>query len=550
MKPVVKHSFAGIVFIACIVLACAVYGQENYAQWADSGKITINTTSSGYAVSGPVYDFPYLVRLSKSDSAFVHAQKNGGDIRFSNSKGRHLSYQIDLWDTLLAKAAIWVKVDTILGNNSTQYITMFWGKSGAADSSRGASVFDTANGFVGVWHLNENGNTTSGGYADATLGHRNGTGTGSTKVAAAIGFGQNFSGQEVISIPPLNLSTNTMTMSAWIRLPQMQNDWASPLFCRGGTAGANGMSIKSDGSFHYHWAGNFYDWSSGLVLPLSRPVFISLVVTPTSGTLYVGDTGMVFSSVNAVAHAAVMFDTALIIGLDPYEAARHFIGSIDEACVSKVSRSADWIRLCCLNQRYIPTGPVAIAYPQKNYTLNINEIVTLTPVLSDVPDSITIQPDLPYTMTFDPATGVINGWINVATPKTTYYLHTYNAKGSVEDSITITCIDPTGAGYTAAGKSNAPMLLGVNHVSQSTVSYSVPSASSLESVRFTLFSSKGSVVWSARLPGSMVHDGVQTLQMNAHLAAGVYFLEMKTYAATGAMPSPTFRQVIPVNMLP
>jgi len=69
---------------------------------------------------------------------------------------------------------IWVKVDTIFGNDSAHYICMYWGTSavgsrahhrlsnqcfgngfgGLSDRvTNGAAVFDTANGFQGVWHL-------------------------------------------------------------------------------------------------------------------------------------------------------------------------------------------------------------------------------------------------------------------------------------------------------------------------------------------------------------------------------------------------------------
>ena len=41
------------------------------------------------------------------------------------------------------------------GNDSTQFITMYWGNGTAVDSSNGAAVFN--NEFAGVWHLNDGG---------------------------------------------------------------------------------------------------------------------------------------------------------------------------------------------------------------------------------------------------------------------------------------------------------------------------------------------------------------------------------------------------------
>ena len=41
---------------------------------------------------------------------------------------------------------------------------MYWGKAGAVNRSNGTAVFDTANGYQGVWHLDEG----SGNVYDAT----------------------------------------------------------------------------------------------------------------------------------------------------------------------------------------------------------------------------------------------------------------------------------------------------------------------------------------------------------------------------------------------
>ena len=73
-------------------------------------------------------------------------------------------------------AALWVKVD-VKGNKS-QSILMSWGNASATDASDSHAVFDTKDGFVGVWHLAEKGSTTAGGYKDATANGANTTGVG------------------------------------------------------------------------------------------------------------------------------------------------------------------------------------------------------------------------------------------------------------------------------------------------------------------------------------------------------------------------------------
>ena len=129
---------------------------EDYSKWAFSKNITIN--AGGLGLTGKVPRFPYLVRLNKTNFDFSQAQSSGQDIRFSRSDGAHFPYQIERWNSTstLDSAEIWVLVDTVY-NNSTQYFKMYWGKSDASSRSNGYKVFETSNGFVGVYHLGEGG---------------------------------------------------------------------------------------------------------------------------------------------------------------------------------------------------------------------------------------------------------------------------------------------------------------------------------------------------------------------------------------------------------
>jgi hypothetical protein len=209
----------------CCIALCVfaqTYGQqEDYAQWGYSKGITINTSATGYNVSGTVYNFPLLVRLSNMDSlVFSQAQRNGADIRFAQSNGKHLNYQITRWDSAQRKAAIWVKVDTVFGNNALQALTVCWGKAGAADSSSGRRVFDTTQGFVAVYHLND----ASGNAVDATANNLSATANGAISynqggiIAASdslSGSGAYFNGGNSTKFQ-MN-TNNRVTISAWAK---------------------------------------------------------------------------------------------------------------------------------------------------------------------------------------------------------------------------------------------------------------------------------------------------------------------------------------------
>ena len=134
------------------------FGQEDYTQWSESRNVYINTSGSGANTSADVTKFPLLVRLDATnfDEGFAEARNDGADIRFTKAGDAvRFPHQIERWDATAKKAEIWVLVDSIKANSRTQFIRMHWGKADAADSSSGTAVFDSTNGFIGVWHLGD-----------------------------------------------------------------------------------------------------------------------------------------------------------------------------------------------------------------------------------------------------------------------------------------------------------------------------------------------------------------------------------------------------------
>src|SRR5206468_3352246 len=97
-----------------------------------------------------------------------------------------LAYQIESWDNVAQKAALWVKVD-VKGNDKAQSLTMHWGNSAAADESDGKKVFPKSEGWASVWHLSEKGSTVDGNYKDATENAAHGHGINISGDATAEG---------------------------------------------------------------------------------------------------------------------------------------------------------------------------------------------------------------------------------------------------------------------------------------------------------------------------------------------------------------------------
>ena len=205
-------------------------------------RLRIDTTASGANVLEDVRQYPLAVRLDKSRFDFNQARADGADIRFFDSAGKALPHAIELWDKASGSAAIWVLLDLVKGNSKDQSIVMKWGHSSAPNISDSKAVFKRQDGFVGVWHLDEDGNTSPDGYKDASDHEAHGTGVGmipGSRVDARIGKGvhlDNPTGQETarwIRVggekaaqfnpgPPITVSI--WALRIFVSHPQLRND--------------------------------------------------------------------------------------------------------------------------------------------------------------------------------------------------------------------------------------------------------------------------------------------------------------------------------------
>ncbi len=145
---------------------------------------------------------------------------------------------------------------------------------------------------------------------------------------------------DYISAPPLNLNSNSVTMSAWIKPNGIQNDWTGILYSRASNTVA-GIHLMANGELRYNWNNQSaaYTWSSGLIVPDNEWSFIALVIEPDQATLYLNDT----SAVNVIPHALEEFDGEFEIGRDLAGPDRYYNGALDEICVWNIARTAEQI---------------------------------------------------------------------------------------------------------------------------------------------------------------------------------------------------------------
>jgi hypothetical protein len=165
-----------IAMFSLALLPC-VAAAQNYRPWRYYRALQFDTTASGAAVSGDVAGFPVPVALTAADFDFTQAKDNGSDVRFSEThSSAPLAHSVEHWDRAAKSALLWVKVPVVKGNSKRQSILMHWGNLNAAAAAPPTPVFDAREGFVGVWHLDEEGSTAPDGYKDATASAAHGTG--------------------------------------------------------------------------------------------------------------------------------------------------------------------------------------------------------------------------------------------------------------------------------------------------------------------------------------------------------------------------------------
>jgi hypothetical protein len=367
LKPNARW-LTGICLWTAILSGC-IFSQENYSTWSDSQRVYINTTSSGANVANAVANFPVLIRLNPTNfTRFSRTKPLGADIRFATSSGVHLNYQIERWvdgannaDT----AEIWVKVPSVTGNNNTQFIRMYYGKANAADSSNGRMVFETANGFIGVWHLAEDpAGGAAGAIKDATANALNATAKGSMTsgnvVGGIIGKAHNFDGADDADSIPYASALNTadaVTLSAWVNVRKFQT--YSRIISRGMPRDSNPWTVYSLNTFDTfpRWRGEASsgDTNSQKFVHgkgnLSINTWYHVAFTYDKSNLMMYRNGVLDSvSVAATIGMSTGQTTPLMIGKSNY-GTNPFNGIIDEAAVAKVARSADWIKLSYETQK-------------------------------------------------------------------------------------------------------------------------------------------------------------------------------------------------------
>lgn len=333
-----------------------------YTGWKFAHRIGLNTTATGAGVSGNIVSFPVLIRLHQGNFDFSQANSDGSDIRFSRSDTVLLPLEIERWDAGGGFAELWVKVDTVFGNDSVQEITMYWGNAAATVRTESGTVFDTADGFQGVWHMGDVANDT---VLDATVNRYGGISPDSTRPSVgegAIGNCREFDGnKEFITMPntaagKLDFPQNgKYSVSAWV-MADTFIDLQQVLVSKGRYQ----YFLWVDSTSWQFW--EYQDragWdATAQQATLKQWVLLTGVRDGAAQRLYVNGEPADSLSLKSDYNTRNTANNLILGRAQDVATGSHanagfcyFRGKIDEVRIMSTAQSPDWVRLCYMNQR-------------------------------------------------------------------------------------------------------------------------------------------------------------------------------------------------------
>ncbi len=329
--------------------------------WKHSGSVHVDTTPEGanLPASASAQDFPLLVRLDQDFFDFSQAQPNGEDLRVSTATGEKLAFQIEQWDAARGTASVWVRVPQIKGNDR-QKLRLHWGNADAVSESNGGGVFNESNGYLSVWHMDS--------PVKDEVGMLTTKDEGTTATVGAVGAARHFGGGQGLfggdQIAGYPVGSGSHTSEAWLR-PEKVNTTALAW----GNEQAQGKVVMQFRSPpHINLDCYFSDGNVRSRSRLTNSQWVHVVHTYAKGDSRVYVNGVLDGvATSRATPLAIQSPARLWIG--GWYGNYDFVGGLDEVRVSRVARSADWVRLQFENQKPLPTAVGSVVRPGSAFSV-------------------------------------------------------------------------------------------------------------------------------------------------------------------------------------
>ena len=326
---------------------------------------SMQITFTNFSGKGTLTNFPALVILSTNNTdnytGFLDTT-NGWDLRFwtnSTLSGTELNYEIELFATN-SNSYVWVQLPELTNNLS---IWASWGDSAASNQQAYTTNGATwESNYVGVWHLHETP-AHNGSHTDSTSNDYNGTftdsnGNSDSDVDAVIDGGDNFNGDDdYVDLPNMAPDfSQGLTYTIWA-YPETAATWSRFLTTSQGQSDDNVLLARNSSSTTLHYdcrrGGSSQSLSAGSTIELNKWQMFTVTHRPTGGTA--GYATLYKNGVEVAGGAVHIPDGSITrtdnyIGNSAWSGDAEFDGTLDEARVSTVERSSNWVWACFMNQ--------------------------------------------------------------------------------------------------------------------------------------------------------------------------------------------------------
>jgi biopolymer transport protein ExbB len=338
MKSWIKWLAISAAFVPIVALAASWWNND----WKYRKEINFDLTPAGADVAGTPQDLPVLVRLSLANFSYFNDTKpDGSDFRLlAEDDKTPLKFHFEKYDPQEQMALLWVLVPQITGGSKTDKIYAYYGNPDAPAAADIPGTYDASQTLVLSFA------ETTGLPMDSTAYKNNpSASTAVLTPASLIAGGAKFSGKESITVPAtasLRLLPNQgLTASAWLRIEQAQKAVVFAL-----TDQDKSIGVAIDGSRLVARAtlgGPPVTVTQAADLTLSQWHHVAITAANDTLTMYV----------DGIAAGSVPVKLQELGGeftIGAASGSAFLTGDVDEVEVSKVARSADWIKASARSQ--------------------------------------------------------------------------------------------------------------------------------------------------------------------------------------------------------
>jgi hypothetical protein len=305
--------------------------------WGYREKITFDNTLELIGVEPEILvDFPVMIKLEDGENIdYSETNDDGSDIRFIDTDGTELSYEIELWDET-GDSFVWVKVPQIdIGDQD--YIYLYYGNSLASDSQNVNDVW--SNGYDMVQHLKD---STTATVVDSTVNSFLGTkrvANYPSEIEGKIGKAQRFGTSDYINLGNiLNPGSDPLTVEIWFRRQTSGGTNGSILYNKENLWETSAGGGYTTYAWMPHWA-----WDGGYSAPITLNEWHSSVVVYDKVKQKMYQDGELKYSRNQTGNLGTNSSYLQIGARGDRGHSSFFVGDIDEMRVSMIDRSYAWL---------------------------------------------------------------------------------------------------------------------------------------------------------------------------------------------------------------